>query len=48
MIQNELYMLVSSNGLDSSQISTIRDKKTTNVHQIGGGIQSPVIDQIVV
>ena len=44
---NVPVLLVSSNGLDQSQISAIETKQTNNVHQIGGGIESSVLDQIV-
>ena len=40
-------LLASDNGLDKSQIKAIEPIKADKVHQIGGGLQSTVIDSIV-
>ncbi|WP_413307005.1 cell wall-binding repeat-containing protein [Bacillus sp. 1P10SD] len=44
---NVPVLLVSNYGLDSAQIGALESKKTTNVHQIGGGIESSVLNQLV-
>lgn len=40
-------LLVSQNGLEKSQIITIENKTSTDVHQIGGGINQPVVTEVM-
>ncbi|MGD6803427.1 S8 family serine peptidase [Rossellomorea vietnamensis] len=40
-------LLVSESGLESSQVSVLQTKQTTQVHQIGGGINQKVIQQVI-
>ncbi|MHA7138165.1 Ig-like domain-containing protein [Rossellomorea arthrocnemi] len=40
-------LIVSQNGLDSSQITTLEGKNSSNVHQIGGGINQEVVDEVL-
>lgn len=40
-------LLVSQEGLDRSQISILEGKTTSHVHQVGGGIDQTVVDEVL-